>query len=201
MSIMVWGWDVISFVSGSLIVVKLGWSLALGWRPAIVFRLLWYLFGLFLYIASSCFLSFSVSFRFALLMIVEIALWHKEGMSSMLGVSWSLRMVVACVVGWGFSFLRSVSVGWVSVVCVFVLILVMMLLASFLSFVRRLSCLLSEWVRGVCIFSVVGGVLVCAIGHVFCASSWYAFSMVIICSAALSIWDVVILEVSVRLAR
>ena len=77
----------------------------------------------------------------------------------------------------------------------------MRLLASFRSFVIRLSCLLSEWVRGVCSFSSVGGVLVCVIGHVFCASSWYAFSMVIICSAALSIWDVVIVEVSVRLAR
>ena len=85
--------------------------------------------------------------------------------------------------------------------CVVVLFLVMRLLASFRSFVIRLSCLLSEWVRGVCILSGVGGVLVCAIGHVFCASSWYAFSMVMICSAALSIWDVVIIEVSVRLAR
>jgi hypothetical protein len=52
-----------------------------------------------------------------------------------------------------------------------------------------------------CIFSGVWGVLACAIGHVFCASSWYALSMVIIWSAALSIWDVVILVVSVSLAR
>ncbi len=57
MSIMAWGWDVISFVSGSLTVVRLGWSLALGWRPAMVFRLLWYRFGLFLYVSSSFFLS------------------------------------------------------------------------------------------------------------------------------------------------
>ena len=77
----------------------------------------------------------------------------------------------------------------------------MLLFASFRSLVIRLSCLLSEWVRGVCIFSSVGGVLVCVIGHVFCASSWYALSMVIIWSAALSIWDVVILVVSVSLAR
>ena len=110
-------------------------------------------------------------------------------------------MVVACVVGWGFSVLRFASVGWVCVGCVVVLFLVMWFLASFRSFVRRLSCLLSEWVRGVCIFSGGGGVLVCAIGHVFCASSWYAFSMVIIWSAALSIWDVVILVVSVSLAK
>ena len=39
-----------------------------------------------------------MSFRLALLMIVEMALWHREGMSSMFGVSGSWRMVVACVV-------------------------------------------------------------------------------------------------------
>ena len=108
---------------------------------------------------------------------------------------------MACVVGWGVSFVRSLAEGWVCVVCVVVLSLVIWLLASFLSFVRRFSCLLSEWVRGVCIFSGVGGVLVCSIGHVFCASSWYAFSMVIMWSAALSIWDVVILVLSMSLAR
>ena len=47
MSMMACGWDVISFFSGSLIVVRFGWSLALGWRPAMVFRLVWYLLGLF----------------------------------------------------------------------------------------------------------------------------------------------------------
>ncbi len=142
-----------------------------------------------------------MSFRLALLMIVEMALWHREGMSSMFGVSGSWRMVVAYVVVWGLSFLRSLSVGWVYVDCVFVVFLVMQFLALFRSFVRRWSCLLSEWVRGVCIFSGVGGVLGCAIGHVFCASSWYALSMVIIWSAALSICDVVIFAVSVSLAR
>ncbi len=57
-----------------------------------VFRLAWYRFGLFLHMSSSFFLSFSMSFRFALLMIVEMALWHRAGMSSMLGgsVSWSI---------------------------------------------------------------------------------------------------------------
>ena len=109
-----------------------------------VLRLAWYRFGLFLYRASSFFLSLSISFRLALLMIVEMALWHREGVSSMFGVSGSWRMVVACVVVWGFSFLRSVSVGWVCVGCVGDLFLVMRLLASFRSCVRRLSCLLSE---------------------------------------------------------
>ena len=85
-----------------------------------VLRLAWYLFGLFLYRASSFFLSLSMSFRLDLLMIVEMALWHREGMSSMFGVSGSCRMVLACVVVWGFSFLRSVSVGWVCGGCVVV---------------------------------------------------------------------------------
>ena len=40
-------------------------------------------------------------------------------------------------------------------------------LASLRSFVRRLSCLLSEWVSGVCIFSGSGVGLVCAIGQFF----------------------------------
>ena len=93
MSMMAWGWDVISFVSGSRIVVRFGWSLALGWRPAEVFRLAWYRLGLFLYMTSSFFLSLSMSFRFALLMIIEMALWHREGMSAMLGGSVSWRMV------------------------------------------------------------------------------------------------------------
>ena len=90
----------ISFVSGSRIVDRLGRSLALGWSPAMVFRLLWYLFGLLLYVSSSFFLSLSMSFRFALLMIVEIALWHSDGMSSMLGGSVSCRIAVARVGVW-----------------------------------------------------------------------------------------------------
>ena len=92
MSMMAWGWDVVSFVFGSRIVVRFGWSLARGWRPAEDFRLAWYRFGLFLYMASSFFLSLSMSFRFALLIIIEMALWHREGMSSMLGGSVSWRM-------------------------------------------------------------------------------------------------------------
>ena len=93
MSKMAWGWDVIAFVFGSRIVVRLGWSLVLGWSPADVFRLVWYLLGLFLYMVSSFFLSFSMSFRFALVMIAEMALWHRDGMSFMLGGSVSLRML------------------------------------------------------------------------------------------------------------
>ena len=143
MSIMAWGWDVISFVSGSLIVVRLGWSLALGWRPAMVFRLLWYRFGLFLYMSSSFFLSLSVSFLFALLMIVDIALWHSAGMSSMLGVSVSCSIVEAWVGVWVVS-CEGPRSGWLCGGCVVVLLLVTSRFASLRSFVRRFSCLLSE---------------------------------------------------------
>ena len=34
----VWGWEVISFVVGSRMVERIGWSLARGWSPAAVFR-------------------------------------------------------------------------------------------------------------------------------------------------------------------
>ena len=64
MSMMAWGWVVMSFVFGSRIVVRFGWSLALGCRPAAVFRLAWYFFGLVLYMASSFFLSLSIRFLF-----------------------------------------------------------------------------------------------------------------------------------------
>ena len=102
-------------------------------------------------------------------------------------------MVDTCVGVWDFSFLRSGSVDCVCVGCVVGSLLMMRRLASFLSFASRLSCLLSEWVRGVCSFSGAGGVLVCAIGQIFCASSWYVFSMLMMWSAALSIlWGVIV---------
>ena len=200
MSMMAWGWDVISFVSGSRIVVRFGRSLALGWRPAVVLRLAWYRFGLVLYMPSSFFLSLSISFRFALLMIVEMALWHRAGMSSMLGGSVSWSIVETWVGVWVFSILRPGS-GWLCDGCVFVSLLVTRRLASLQSFVRRLSCLLSEWVSGVCIFSGCCVELVCAIGQVFCASSWYVFSMLMMWSAALSILWGVTVWVFVSLAR
>ncbi len=62
MSMMSWGCVFISFVFGSRMVDRFGWSLALGWRPAEVFRLVWYRFGLFLYKMSSFLLSLSMSF-------------------------------------------------------------------------------------------------------------------------------------------
>ena len=70
------GWDVISVVFGSRMVVRLGWSLAMGWRPAEILRFAWYRFGLFLYRTSSCFRSLSVSFLLALL-IIDIWLYDR----------------------------------------------------------------------------------------------------------------------------
>ena len=43
--------------------------------------------------------------------------------------------------------------------------------------------------------------LVCEIGQFFVASSWYVFSMVIMWSAALSIWAGVVVGEAVSLAR
>ncbi len=56
----------ISLVSRTLMVARLGWSLALGCSPTMGLRLLWYFFGIFLSRASSFFLLDSTSFfRFA----------------------------------------------------------------------------------------------------------------------------------------
>ena len=46
-----------------------------------------------------------MSFRFALLMIIEIALWHREGMSSILGGSVSWSMLETWVGAWFISVL------------------------------------------------------------------------------------------------
>ncbi len=108
-------------------------------------------------------------------------------MSSMLGGSVSWRMFEIWVGVWVVSFLGPGSGGLFCAGCVVGSLVVLRRLASLRSFVRRLSCLLSELVRGVCIFSVSGLGPGCAIGQIFCASSWYAFSMVMMWSAALSI--------------
>ncbi len=141
-----------------------------------------------------------MSFRFALLMIVEIALWHSAGMSSILGGYVSCKIVEAWVGVWVVSCER-LSSGWLCGGCEVVLLLATSRFASLQSFVRRFSCLLSELVRGVFIFCGSGGGLVCAIGQVFCASSWYVFSMVMIWSAALSILVVEIVGMSANWAR
>ncbi len=127
----------------------------------------WYLFGLVLYMSSSFFLSLSMSLRFALLMISERALWHREGMSSMLGGSVSWRMFETWVGVSVVSFLGSGSGGRLCGGCVVGSLLVLRRFASLRSFVSRLSCLLSELVRGVCIISGSGFGHGCAIGQCF----------------------------------
>ena len=91
-----------------------------------------------------------MSFRFALLVMVAIAFWHREGMSSRFGVSVRCRNFVArdevgvlsgCGVGSGW-------VGDVGRLCRGVVCNVW--LAELRSFVRRLCWLLSALVRGVC---------------------------------------------------
>ena len=90
-----------------------------------------------------------MSFLFDLLMIVEMALWHREGMSSICGVSVSWRIVEAWVGVWVVLLLGPGSCGCVlggSVVCS---LLVLSRVAALRSFVRRIICLLSELERGV----------------------------------------------------
>ena len=76
--------------------------------------------------------------RLVLLIIVAMALLHRDEISSSLGGSWSCSTSLACVwdrlVCWG-----SVVVG------VIVLGLGSMLLAVFLSRVMRFSCLVSDF--------------------------------------------------------
>ncbi len=80
----------------------------------------------------------------ALLMIDEMALWHREGMSSMLGGSVSCRMFETWVGVWDISFLGLGSGGRLCGGCVFGSLLAWRRLASLRSFVRRLSYLLSK---------------------------------------------------------
>ena len=77
----------------------------------------------------------------------------------------------------------------------------MIRLAVLRSFVSLLSCLLSEFVRGVFSLSDSGGVSSVAIGHIFWASSGYVFSMIMMWSAALSIFAGETVWEAVSLAR
>ena len=119
----------------------------------------------------------------------------------MMGGSVSWRMFETWVGGWVVFFRSSWSGGWFcgcGVVCSF---LVLRRLASLRSLVSLLSCLLSECVRGVCSFSGSGVGFVCATGQFFCASSFYAVSVLMMRPAALSISDCVTVWESVSLAR
>ncbi len=108
-------------------------------------------------------------------------------MSSMFGGSLSFRIIVAWVGVWIVSCCWSGSGGFLCVGCVVGVLLWLSRLAVLRSFVSLLNFLLSEFVRGVCSFSGSGGVPSIAIGQFFGTSSWYAFSIVIMWSAALSI--------------
>jgi len=95
---------------------------------------------LFLYRVSSFFRIVSMSFRFALLMMEAIALWHREGMSSSFGVSGRWRTVVArarveVLLGCGHG---SEGIGGVGCLCCGVVCSCR--LAEMRNFVRRLSC-------------------------------------------------------------
>ncbi len=81
------------------------------------------------------------SLRFALSMIVVIALWHRAGISSRCGGSASCRTSVACV---RVCVVRVVSVAF----GVLALGLGSIFLAVFLSLEMRFSCLLSDFVMG-----------------------------------------------------
>ena len=58
----VWEFEMICPVIGSVIVDRFGWSLAHGCNLAAILRLWWYRLGLFLYSASSFFLTESMRF-------------------------------------------------------------------------------------------------------------------------------------------
>ena len=136
-------------LAGSMMASSLGWSLALGCKPAAVLKLLWYLLGLFLYSWSSFFLlRESASLRFALFTMAAMALWQGAGMSFISGGLGSFRTALACV-RVCVVLLGSVVIG------VSVFGLGSMFLAMFLSFEIRLSCLVSDFVIWGCSFVLV----------------------------------------------
>ena len=66
------GWVVILLVARFLMASSLGWSLALGCRPAAVLRLLWYRFGLFF---IACLLSSGESLLVCGSLCLQWTLW------------------------------------------------------------------------------------------------------------------------------
>jgi len=140
---MVWGCEVICPVLESVMVVRFGWSLAHGCRPAAVFKLRWYRLGLFLYNASSFLLIESMRFLLALLRIVVMTLFQSVGISWIDGGFSSLRTSEANIG-------RVVFVaGRFEVVC-WDLLARWWLFVSFFLRVMRLICRLSELLIGVC---------------------------------------------------
>ena len=99
--------------------------------------------GLFLYRTSSPFLIESASLWFALVIMEEMALWQREGMSSSRGVLSSRRTseAMACIV--------VVSVGGEVWGIFGVRVGLIWLVAEFRNRVMRLICLLSDLLIGV----------------------------------------------------
>ena len=125
-----------------------------------------------------------MSFRFALLMMEAIALWHRMEMS------YSFDVSVRCM-----TFLARDEVGVLSgcehgsegvgdMGCLCCGVVCSCQFAELRRFVRRLSCLLSPLVRGVCILLGSVWVYSCAIGQMVWTSSWYALSIVMTSFAA-----------------
>jgi hypothetical protein len=152
---------VISLVAGSRVVCRLGWSLALGCRPAKVFRFRWYRLAIFLYNSFSFCCRVSTSCLIALMMIVAIALLHRDGISSMLEGSVSCNIFVASemdvVSGGGEG--RSVCCWGLVCCCRW---------TEFLSLARRCICLVSDFVIGGRRFLGSMGGVSFVIGHIVC---------------------------------
>ncbi len=181
---MVWGSDVISFVVGSLIDLRLGWSFAPGRRLAMIFKFWWYLFALFLCRTSSFLRRIYLNFLLALLVIVAVALLHNEGMSSRFGESVSCSIVAACETGLMSGRTVGGSVGhWDLTVC--------WQLTSFPTLVRRCICRLPDLVIGGRSFFGPTCVGDFATGHSVCAYLWYMYIIFMSCLAVLSICVVV----------
>jgi hypothetical protein len=147
-------------------------------------------FGCFVYLVFFLYSLFSFrcrvtnSFFLVLLMIVAIALLHREGMSSMLKGSVSCRILEAIGMAvvfsggggrslccWGFSCCSR----W----------------ADFRSLVRRLIFLVSDFFIYCRSFWVSMGGVCLVIGHIACACFWYVFIMVMTYFVALSMRVVV----------
>ncbi len=140
---MVWGCEVISPVLGSVMLDRFGWSLAYGCRPDAIFRMWWYLLGLFLYSASSFFFKESMSFLLALLRMVVMSLLQSVGISGTNGGLSSFRTSVAIVGSVVYAACRFEVVSWD-------LLTRWWLFMRFFRRVMRLICRLSELLIGVC---------------------------------------------------
>jgi hypothetical protein len=124
-------------------VVRLGWSLDLSLSSVAVLRLVWDLWGIFLYMTSSFFLIDSMSFLFALAIMEEIALWQRERRSSSGGRLSSLSTSVA-ISDNGFFSETGMTWGLYDVGGS-----LLRLFTKFRSRVMRLICLVSDLLIGV----------------------------------------------------